>query len=62
MQLQLLHTSGAAKIWQKNWRKPVGHRSLKSLIGTPILPASGFLRFSHKDTQFSTLFAEMNYH
>ena len=61
MQLQLLHISGAPETWQMNWPKPVGRRSIRDLIGAPFLPANGFLRFSRKNTHFSTLFADMNY-
>ena len=48
MQLQLLYTSGASKIWQKNWPKPVGHRNLSRLIGALLLPAYGFYDFHVK--------------
>ena len=58
MQVQLLHTSGTPKAWLKNWP---GRRSLRDLIGALLLPPNRFLRFSHKSTHFSTLFANIIY-
>ena len=55
--LPVTHPRFGKRIGQNWWAAEV----LGGLIGAPLRPANGFLRFSHKNTHFSTLFDDMNY-